>query len=218
MLLFIFLTNLFAITEHRTRVVVVDSGLNYSKEHSKFLCSYGHKDFTYDKDAFVDKLGHGTSIFDLIIERINPKTHCITVLKYTTKTDYPLTIDRSVEAFKYTKQLNNVKYVNFSSSGIGFRVSEFFELFKLTRSRIYVIVAAGNDGLDLSQGCIAYPACHKMLNNYYFRVVTSKNSPKANYGLEDLIVEDGIDRKNGMLGTSQATARYTGKLVAGVVR
>lgn len=217
----------------KIRVAVIDTGIDKAFLDKDFLCKSGHKDFT--GTSIIDSSGHGTNISGLIDQNVKElfiengnnvasilskkAEYCQIILKFYDPSFHE-NIEPTIEAFKYAIQLK-VDFINYSAGGNSFSMEEKKLIKKALDMGITVIVAAGNDGLDLSTHSY-YPANH---DSRLVVVGNMKNSKErnvtSNYGPNVKVWEIGTSRLsfglNGgiskMTGTSQATAIRTGKMV-----
>lgn len=200
--------------ETRTTIAVVDTGIRYVKELQPYLCSEGHIDLTYS--GIVDRHGHGTNIAGLLASNIDPKTHCLIIIKYWNTQQAPM-----VDVFRYMEYLVNLKpnYINMSFGGPAFNNFEYKGLKMLTKRGTIVFAAAGNEGHYFTPYfCDYYPACYHIKG---VKVVAATDLSSSNYG-------NGVDyyvhgkNQTGfgitMSGTSQATAVALGLYIKGVLK
>jgi hypothetical protein len=179
------------------------------------MCEYGHSDLT--GKGLQDRHGHGTNVAGLILKDINPKRVCIKVVKYFNKND---TEQERIEVVpKILSRLSESDYLllNFSGNGVAPLSSEETSLRLALGRGAYIVVAAGNESMDLSKRCESYPACYRSLQKYEgFRVVTDNGLQAANKGGPAKYSENGRGQcyKDICLnGTSQSTAIHTNKLL-----
>lgn len=207
-------------TDNRTKIVVIDTGIQNREDIKPYLCTGKHYDLT--DTGIEDKHGHGTNIAGIIAKKMNPLTQCLLIIKYFS-TDKADTFQREIEALKLVLTIPNVKFVNFSSGGQGGKYEERMAIQNIVEKGIYFVTAAGNDSqnLGLDGYCNYYPACYNFLSKF-FRVVgngTSQNKKAAssNYGgpvtdWRNGMNVDGFGIK--MSGTSQSCAVMTSYLVS----
>jgi hypothetical protein len=173
--------------------------------------TYGH---------WGDNHGHGSNVIGLIAEKINPKKTCIVSVKL----EIPKNRDPEIfilKAMEITEKMKPVG-VNISMSGSVRFSSELRSFIRLLSIGTKIIVAAGNERLDLDKtGCPIYPACYlddikkkeNRINTSNFIVVGAKDTGSSNIGSVVTVVAVGKDQGYPkMTGTSQATANFTGKL------
>jgi len=214
-------------------VAIIDTGIDSSFMKSSFLCPTGHKDFT--NTSLHDYHGHGTHVSGLIDQYVKNKTindsetiekistikadYCQIILKYfDPKHKDPLKAE--LQALRYAIDMK-VDYINFSGGGVDFSHKENLLIKEALKKGIKIIVAAGNNGTNLSK-LPFYPAI--LDNRLYVVGNLSNNNVKAlssNYGPYVNSWEKGVDSISygnltmpvKMSGTSQATAIKTGKLI-----
>lgn len=203
--------SLTAQAENRTRVAIIDTGVDFSTA-GPFMCKDGHKDFT--GKGLTDAEGHGTNIAGIITRNMNRNTHCIQVLKWyhNGEKDKPEVVRaRVLSALKRALEYK-AKYVNLSMSGTLNSVEEYTAIYDLLESGAKVFVAAGNDGQNLNMKCDIYPACYH-IHNPNFYVVANYNNSSSNFAnwvkWEDGNNVEGFGHVSS--GTSQATAVFLSK-------
>jgi len=198
----------------RIRVAVLDSGINFNNSNRYYLCTEGHYDAT--GTGLADREGHGTNVAGLIAQGINPKTHCIVMIKffntygYISKyKPYPTMLD----AWNHLKELNPA-YVNMSLSGWEFWQEEFNTIKYLLRNGAKITIAAGNESVDFDKaGCIIFPACYRV-NNPNFHVVGAPDLIRSNRGGPVQYFEFGLNQRAWGVtktGTSQSSAVHMAK-------
>lgn len=205
-----------AVEETRTKIAVIDTGFDYDKSFSKYLCRTGHVSFV-DGNPFIDghKSKHGTNVAGLIAESIDPAKHCILVIKFYS--DY-LNANEFNNYVRYGIDYavaQNAKYINLSLGGAWSSQLEFLSLEEALMKGVKVAAAAGNDGKNLDVKCYYYPACYKFkAQSQNFHVVGSTTGTYGNKGKIVKFKEDGSFKGTPRLsGTSQATAIHMGKWV-----
>ncbi len=199
----------------RKKVVVIDSGVNSNSEINRFLCKEGHKSFLLGRPWNQDRIGHGTTIVEILIKKLNSKRHCIVVLK---------TADLSVESKKraeaYAMALMNLATKDFNvlvlaleDTGYFFKEIDWFNTL-LSNTNTDIVVAAGNGGVQLreNKSCGIYPAClrPKLINNHRFHIVGSTDG-RFNKG--PLITAKRNSRYKGKSGTSLSAAVFASELM-----
>ncbi|NJO65313.1 MAG: S8 family serine peptidase [Richelia sp. RM2_1_2] len=204
--------------ETRIKIAVIDTGIQKTIENTKFFCQTEH-DLT--GEGIQDFLGHGTNIAGIIAKYINPKTHCILVIKYYAKTPSNSTVlDLIIKSFEIAVK-EQVKYINLSSGGPGKNDKEHAAIKNALDKNITVVVAAGNENTNLLKDCDYYPACYNFTSNK-FKVVGNGKSEKektysSNFGTPPITDWKYGVNQNGfgfvMTGTSQSTAIKTGEIV-----
>jgi len=103
-----------------------------------------------------------------------------------------------------------------SVAGPGFNYQEYDTLYNLLQSGTKIIVAAGNNSLDLSFTCDVFPACYFNDEPNFF-VVGAKDLKMSNKKGPVNVKRPGKDRCGFgicMSGTSQAAAEFTADLIS----
>jgi major intracellular serine protease len=207
------------------RVAVIDTGFDFDSKWSNSnldkpkLCKDGHKDFT--KTSVKDNHGHGTHIASLIAKGNKDIDYCLVILKFFNKEPTEPTLLAEIKALTYAINLK-VDIINLSLSGNVHSRLECFLISKALDMGIKVVVAAGNEGINISRGK-SYPAmCDKrikvVINGENVRNISStSNFFNGNNAFfingEDIL---GLGLNNSELtlsGTSQSAALLTSKLL-----
>jgi hypothetical protein len=160
----------------REIVYLIDTGI---KQYKNYMCETGHANF-----SGTDYIhSHGDKMAQLIVSGFTKKDVCLVDVKYYN----PKSSGR--------QNLNNVKaalrhlldktpgIINLSMDGTESDKGEAELLFALINKGFKITVAAGNNRLNLSRNCDAYPACYftykdpnvRVASNY--RKITNKNGP-----------------------------------------
>jgi major intracellular serine protease len=206
--------------ESRTKIAVIDSGIDLNDKKLKpYICNAGNEDFT--GEGLQDTHGHGTNVSWLIVKNLNHKEYCVVSLKYFSKNDPASNLQNELKAFDKAIKMG-VTLINFSGGGIGPNNYENITVANALNKNIKVVVAAGNEGSDLSKNCNYFPACGVKHKNFYVVGSIYQNGqrvPHSNYNgavnrWEVGYMQEGPDGKK-MSGTSQATAVFSGKLLSG---
>ncbi len=203
--------------ETRKVVAIVDTGIANDIRIKKYLCDGLHVDFT--GTSLYDQHGHGTNIAGIIATKMNPKTHCIAILKYWHTAIKPEGNRPQYEIIKsVSRYLKTLKpaYINFSSAGGSFDPNEFNVLGDLLDAGTKVVVAAGNSGKDLTETpCNNFPACYYFDSpNFY---VVGHKGKTSNFNGPVKYFRPGINQCGldiCMSGTSQSTANMTAYLLS----
>lgn len=219
--LFLFLTTYSVKGESRIKVGMIDTGVSLSQATSDYLCKDGLKT-AIDYDSWLDDNGHGTNVFGLIAKYINPKTHCIISYRYLGEgVTSSQSLDNLISSI-YQARKDGVKYLNMSLSGLDSSSQEAKQIIKATEEGMTIIVASGNDKLNLNLSCSAFPACYKKLyKNLQGKliVVGAYNVRAGNKGKVVDYYDNGYRvGKPLRTGTSQATAIITGKIISGKLK
>jgi hypothetical protein len=219
-LLAVFPTQLIFAQEKRIKIAVIDTGIVFNEQTKPYLCNGDHYDLT--GTGLEDTQEHGTNVAGIIAEKINPKTHCLLIIKF----HHPgqNTFSQSLQGFKIAIK-ENVKYINYSSSGPveskRSRDKERSIIQTALDRKIYVVTSAGNDDMELSsRACVIFPACYQF-NSPFFRVVgngwsNETRHESSNYGTMVTDWRRGV-RIKGLFGvkatgTSQSAAILTSEL------
>lgn len=188
------------------KVAVIDTGLEYEYMDQTPLCESGHKDFT--KEGMKDIHGHGTNVVGLIVKNASVTNYCIILLKaYGFKKGNSAFMTQALE-HAYNVGAN---VINVSGGGSGFQIGEYQIVKKILDKKITLIVAAGNESMNLDAKCDYYPAC------YDPRIYVIGNSSRlSNKGkVVDLVINGNNQSAYGhtLSGTSQSTAIFTGEML-----
>jgi hypothetical protein len=207
------------------KVAVVDTGLDLNNSYLKDrLCPSGHKDFT--GKGLNDTNGHGTAMTYLIEKYAGDSDYCLLIYNYYTEI-YTHNVYNETAAFLEAIK-NGATIINFSSSGNEFSTKEA-EIIKNNKNVTFV-VAAGNDGVDLSDPMtVRYPGGLFLPNEVVvenvdqdgFRVLSSNWSSNANLMVREMgnrVDTVGLNNKPiKETGTSPATAIRTGKMIRNLI-
>jgi len=216
------------------RIGVIDSGFGkMGMFPDTRLCRYGHRDFTGNVSfggfdtvtpVPIDNIGHGTNIAGLIDQeaRKGGDSYCLVIIKYLHDKKKAYFMQ---DALKYAKNLR-LDIVNISAGGYGIVDEEYNQIEGLLNQGTLITAAAGNDSRHLSP--FNHPDKNHYPASYDPRIMvvgngTDKNyrAPSSNYGPIVKFWEDGRNKTAlgiTQSGTSQATAIFTGKLVANKLR
>lgn len=218
LLIVVLFTTLVLGQESRKVVAIVDTGLPYNTAIIPYLCKGLQLDIT--NRGIQDYSGHGTNVMGIVAKGIDPKTHCISMVKWWHVLEEPKnSVQLDEDVSKYMKYLISIKptLVNMSLSGKGFSAPEFNGIKTLLAMGAKVVVSAGNNGQDLSSKCDIYPACYAFKNpNYFvagtFDAFSNKNGPVTN-------ILQGVEQCGifglCLTGTSQAAANLSARLLQG---
>lgn len=204
------------------RVGVIDSGIDAKYADRLNLCKdKPGVDYT-GTGLYSDETGHGTNVASLIqnFANISKSSYCIIMYKVWTK-NLPgdLVIKGTIDALRQA-DLDGVDIINISmASPYSYSRDEHITFLKILSKGIIVLVAAGNQGLNLQKNCNVYPACYSSKILVVANVLADGLTlhPKSNYGsnIIDLAAKGcSTPAINGLkCGTSQATAIASGLVV-----
>jgi subtilisin family serine protease len=199
------------------RVAVIDTGIDSSVGH---ICETGHKDFS--STSLQDEVGHGTHVAGLIIKNAANSDYCLINIKfYNKKYTGAQNVKSMISSLQYAID-QKVDYINISGGGPQAEKEEQKLIQKALDMGIKIVVAAGNEGSDLSQNCNFFPACYD--SRLYVVGNLEENgsiSGSSNYGRivnywqhgTNVISNLPNNKVGRMSGTSQAAAIFTGKLL-----
>lgn len=210
-------------------IAVVDTGMGFHDRGTDAkLCKYGHKDFTHDGDFThlfhtkdpvpFDSSGHGTNIVGIIDHemRASGRNYCIVVLKVFSKDGKNDSGLLSIKAFKRAAALH-ADIINYSATGVDYMEEEKTTILSYINKGGVFVTATGNNGLKMGFPYFFYPAM------YDKKIISVSNvkpdgsySATSNYGAETYSeIGDNVEVYGITLsGTSQATAKITGKIAA----
>jgi len=202
--------------ESRTKIAVIDTGVNRDVAQFKYMCEDGVKNFTTSKDEDIN--GHGSLIVNIIGSLIDSKKYCIVSYKVFDDKGVSTNNDASNSALSSIVKDGSYKYVNISMNGTLHDTTEFKLINYLTNKGVKFTIAAGNESKQITKGnCDQYPACYKLLvdkpQNYY--VVGAINASYSNYGSVVDVQVEGTISSLGIIkrGTSQAAASYAATII-----
>jgi len=193
----------------RQQLLLIDSGVNVTKEIEPFLCKEGHKSFT-DESPLNDETGHGSAMAATMAEKLDPFKHCIVVYKVYNKKK----IDTTAFFNAILKAENDrFKAVVIAHEDEGYYNDEI-AVFKNLSLRSVVFVAAGNGGKNLSYKCDVYPAClAENVKSENFRVVGGTEDLNRGGPINEVANPDKIFNNSQWHGTSVSTARAASQFV-----
>lgn len=194
-----------AIAKEPIHVAIIDTGVNRSADLP--LC--GNYDHT--GKGFYDARNHGTEVARIIVKESFPAEVCIDSHKVVHKRgDGSHTLVAMLAAYKAINP--KVRIVNISMAGTWHNPQEAFALKQLTDRGVRVVVAAGNDFVELSdRRCDRYPACYPGIPLIVVGAPYSEGH-YSNYGSRVDIIVSG-DTSAGQRGTSFAAPRAVAQMV-----
>lgn len=203
-------------------IAVIDSGIDASIPK---LCKFGHKSFSSAlPNPLLDEDGHGTHIAGLISSTAEDGDYCLVSIKYyNVKAKGTENLDNMIKSVQYAINIG-VNFINISGGGPERNEQEYKLIETALNQHIKIVVAAGNEHIDLDKVCNFFPACYDkriVIVGNLIRNGSTTRSPTSNYGNVVNRWETGtyvLSTAPGgklvrMSGTSQATAVATGKLV-----
>lgn len=172
-----------------------------------------------------DNSGHGSHVANSIANSVHSSNLCFIIIKaFDPLTPKYFKNHTSRTEFEYlTTILKAGDIVNYSAGGEGNSDEEKQAIKELLQRGVKIFVAAGNEGKNLDKTCNYYPACYHLngLNvigniykNGYIVETSNYNGPTTEYenGV-NVISDNGTGMEIAMTGTSQATAKATGKYI-----
>ena len=207
----IVLISSFAFAAQKTiSVLEIDTGIDLS--HYQIRQNVNIKNWDGDEN-YNDYHGHGTHIAGIILKDVCKEVELSSCKYYdlSNKTNNP------IKCFEQALK-THYDFINFSSGGPGFDQKEY-DILKAIKSTI--VVAAGNDGKDLTNFRY-YPASYNLPNIIVVgNLENGVINKSSNYGLKGMVFEEGTNiysfypggRYGIMSGTSQATAKHLNKLL-----
>jgi hypothetical protein len=194
---------LLALAEGRRRVVVLESGVRKTEALRPFLCDGGHRSYIRGSFWDEDSTGHGTAIAEVLAQGLNPATHCITVYKVSGLIPRP---QAYLGALRDLAAGTKPAVVLAAIEGTSASAEETSLLARIA-SASAVVVAGGNGGVSLGEGCSVYPACLKGRVGGDFSVV---GAPGFNRG--SLVDQERDPRHGSLKGSSFSAARYAAEV------
>lgn len=196
-------------------VLEIDTGVDLTHEQIRSHVNMANWNGNSDYEDFH---GHGTHIAGLILKDVCPEVELTSCKYYELEQDGKSNIDKTVTCFKKAL-IKHFDFINYSSGGQEFSQIEHDTLQKIKNTLI--VVAAGNDGHDLSMWHY-YPASYELPNEISVGNLNGNDKNKSsNFNLKGMVWEQGTNilstyqggRYGIMTGTSQATAIHTNRLI-----
>lgn len=224
--------------EVRTRIAVIDSGINQSKWVASYMCADGHQDVT--GKGMKDVIDHGTNIAHIVAKGMDPKTQCLVIIKWVHDSNIRYASSRTdlTNKLRYDTEFwqgeiirlavaSGAKLVNMSYGGQSRSKAEEKAIEDGLKLGVTFVMAAGNNGSNLGIECDYFPACaFKGRDGVHIvgsldpkgKILSSSNwgKPVTDWAL-GYQVPGGYSRPDDetakkeimMTGTSQATAIIT---------
>lgn len=208
------------------RIGILDTGYikdNYYKIH--FCENAKPKNFTPGK--MNENAEHGNNILHIITDGLPYNDYCVVLVKglytgYLSPWNFEDENLAFIKSYIYLLEAK-VDVINLSLSGFGYIESERTFFKRLLSKGTKLVIAAGNNGLDLTTKCEVYPACTDARSIVVGSMeVDGKHRSKfSNYGIKGMVWEIGERVYAGgfiMTGTSQATATRTHRIVIDMIK
>lgn len=214
-------------------IAVIDSGYDNAYAERLNLCKHvKHRVYTTGT-GMRDVDGHGTNVGGLIVAKANASKsdYCLAFYKvFDGKKKNGRAEQRIADAVSQAVA-DGAAIINLSLSGRGAYPVEYEALREAVFSDAWIVVAAGNEGLNLDKGCSVFPVCYPLMmyrigNGKLVSIVPDKAKKKAlvtvmrhrssNYGsmIQNWIPGCDTESVNGkMCGSSQSTAIASGLLI-----
>lgn len=192
------------------KIAVIDTGFNMNmSQHVKLCPKEEHKDFT--GNGINDINGHGTNIAGLIAKGNENIDYCLLIINFYDETATgKVSLLRTIDSLKYALK-QNVDIINLSMGGGGTNKTERQLIKTILNKNIKIVAAAGNEGNNLDEACIYYPAC------YDERIHIIGNTSNGNMG--EKVIDEFIDGNKKEIfgitlsGSSQSAAIFTNRLL-----
>lgn len=210
------------------KVAIVDTGVDETIPIFLGKVNKSSKSFVAGDPEVMDRHGHGTHVAGIISAIIGPDIDVLALKYYDENVSGSENLIASTKAIEYAIQQKS-RIINFSGGGAYPSTEEFNFLKKAEKLGILVVVAAGNDHLDLDTKSVIdkyYPCVYELSNVICVTNVsiTGDLVQSANFGKKSVdVAAPGLNimstlphNKYGyMSGTSQSTAYVSG--VAGLI-
>lgn len=188
------------------RVAIIDTGVDRNYLHDIKLCEDQAYSFDYQDVYDYHHLKHGTNVAGIITSASN-KNVCYIIINAWNGEE--LHVIRSLEWLKTL----NPDIINMSLNGLTYDALEDKHLKYFLDKGVKVVVAAGNEGLNLNIHCISFPAC----SDPRLIVVGNTDSTSNKGKIVDIIKPYRKIKAFGtsLSGTSQSAAEVTKDLING---
>lgn len=176
------------------------------RPNAKFWCQTDeHRDFSYS--SLEDNDGHAQAVIGAILTKMDVHKYCIVMLKWFNKpnetTDYKSVVIRYL---RYLNTINDVHAVNMSIAGNANFDEEKRQLEKLANKGVKLVIAAGNNGINLDDDCSVFPACYRVTPY----VIGSTYPGIGNFGR--VVAYKRHPFYMGQTGTSMSAGYFTGEI------
>ncbi len=197
------------------RIAIIDSGYDPSRAQVPLkLCKTGHYDYFTETPNLNYIDDHGTQVADLIAEKLKDVDYCAIIIQLFRGVDHRHLHTDFVDAFKRADAAGAMAINVSLSSNDDVYEGEETVLRTLSKKKIALFIAAGNERKYLDAKCTNYPEC------YHFRDMIvvgaqdymnpNQHAGYSNYGpLIDIWAPGYYERADGMVnqGTSYAAPR-----------
>lgn len=201
------------------KVMEIDTGL--SSSHLLIAPYLDKNDVNKHPESYQDYNGHGTHVAGLIVQNVCSEVKLYSCNFYLSE-DKDVRWNNLLSCYKraYDEKMD---VVNFSAGGENFISDEYNAIGLLINHNTTLIVAGGNNGIDLSKNCSYFPACYLFSDVIVVGNLAEDNirNLSSNYGLKNMVWEVGTNvlsalpnnHTGRMTGTSMATAIHTNKIL-----
>jgi len=198
-------------TRKTVTVAVIDTGIDKELPN---LCRFGHKSFVQSsKDPLQDDNGHGTHIAGLINANAGVDNYCLVSIKYYSDSNSGhQNLVNLEKALRYAINIK-VNFINISGGGPESFPEEKALIKEALDKGIKVVVAAGNEKLNLDEKCNYYPACYDKRLVVVGNLQITKDYRGFNDDMKFLVVEAGMGNKIGTYETERAPSSDYGNVV-----
>lgn len=209
MIKYLILLTLLTFNSHAMeKIYIVDTEVNFKGILSKYKCPTGHKSMTPDMWGDADR--HGTQMANIIAKGITKGKACLVNIKvFNLRQSGDRVVLNIREALKYLLT-QKPGIINMSYNGPEYDAMEKILINKLLKKGFKLSIAAGNDGLDLSKDCDAYPTC-------YFKVKNKNVKISSNYSKRSNKKGPVTDKDFMKGGTSPSAANTTRKWIRDIL-
>ncbi len=213
---------LIAFSKEPIRIAIVDTGITPNLKVP--ICENLSKDFT-GYNTLNDNMGHGT-VVSTLINTFAGTNYCQVILRVFDANDIkrdssgrPYFNNSFANVTNAMKYLNTIK-VNIINLSLGGQSGDKEEqkLFEsILDKKIYIVNAAGNEGLNLDTQCNWFPGCYDSRIIMVGNLLPNKlPNPSSNYGKRVNVWIIGTNIKIGSqtyTGTSFSAALLSGAMV-----
>ena len=203
-------------------VCVIDSGVDMEDVRIKpHLCSSGHVNLT--KSSMSEDFSHGNHVVGIIISNSPKSGYCLKIIKFYSETNTEKqNNDNMIRALEISS--SSCSLVNVSAGGSN---ADEKEHRVIKESKATFVLAAGNNGIELSKHPSYYPAGYFTSNSVVVGNLnkdgtiasTSNRDSRLVWEVGEWVESFGYrGSKVVMSGTSMAAARRTARIITDTVR